>query len=77
MDIQAEKIALVKLVLETEKESLINKIKLLFKNEIDNDSFELPDSHKEELDRRLERLEKGNTKFYTWEQVEEKLKKAL
>ncbi len=76
MDLQAEKIELVKLLLETKKESLIKKIKMIFKEEQDA-SYELPESHKEELDRRLKRLEKGETKFYTWEQVEEKLKQAL
>ncbi|MDO5970034.1 addiction module protein [Flavivirga aquimarina] len=76
MDLQAEKIELVKLLLETKKESLIKKIKMIFKEEQDS-SYELPESHKEELDRRLKRLEKGETKFYTWEQVEQKLKQAL
>ena len=76
MDLQAEKIELVKLLLETKKESLIKKIKMIFKEEQDL-SYELPESHKEELDRRLKRLEKGETKFYTWEQVEQKLKQAL
>lgn len=76
MDLQAEKIELVKLLLETKKESLIKKIKMIFKEEQDL-SYELPESHKEELDRRLKRLEKGETKFYTWEQVEQRLKQAL
>ena len=77
MDLQAEKIELVKLLLETQKESLIKKIKTLFKDESENKTFELPESQKEELDRRLSRMEKGDTKFYTWEQVEQKLKQAL
>lgn len=76
MDLQAEKIELVKLLLETNKESLIKKIKTIFKEDQDS-TYELPESHKKELDRRLARLEKGETKFYTWEQVEEKLKQAL
>ncbi|GAA3645023.1 addiction module protein [Flavivirga jejuensis] len=77
MDLQAEKIELVKLLLETQKKSLIKKIKTLFKDESENKAFELPGSQKEELDRRLSRMEKGETKFYTWEQVEQKLKQAL
>ncbi len=77
MDLQAEKIELVKLLLETQKESLIKKIKDLLKDQSENEDFELLESHKEELDRRLSRMEEGKTKFYTWEQVEQKLKQAL
>ncbi|WP_303316927.1 addiction module protein [Flavivirga abyssicola] len=77
MDLQAEKIELIKLLLETQQESLIKKIKTLLKDESENKTFELPESQKEELDRRLSRMEKGETKFYTWEQVEQKLKQAL
>lgn len=55
---------------------MIEKIKAIFKED-QNASYELPESHKKELDSRLERLEKGETKFYTWEQVEQKLKQAL
>jgi len=77
MDLQAEKIELVKLLLETQKESLIKKIKALLIDQKDDEDFELLESHKEELDRRLSRMEKGKTKFYTWEQVEQKLKQAL
>ena len=76
MDLQAEKIELVKLLLETQKESLIEKIKVLLKDE-DDTSSQLPQSHKEELDRRLSRIDNGETKFYTWEEVEKKLKQAL
>ncbi len=77
MDLQAEKIELVKLLLETQKESLIKKIMALLKDQRENEDFEFLESHKEELDRRLSRMEKGETKFYTWEEVEQKLKQAL
>ncbi|MEW4924276.1 addiction module protein [Algibacter sp. 2305UL17-15] len=75
MDIQAEKIELVKLLLETQKESVINKIKLLLKSE--NEDFDVTEAQKEELDNRLARMEKGDTKFYSWERVEQNLKQAL
>jgi len=74
MDIQAEKI---ELLLENQKEYLLKKVKDLLKSEVDNAYLELSLAHKNELDKRLERLEKGKTKFYTWEEVEEKLSKAL
>ncbi|MDA9303708.1 addiction module protein [Flavobacteriaceae bacterium] len=76
MDLQTEKIELVKLLLETQKESLIKKIKVLLNDDTET-SFELPQSHKEELDRRLSRINNGDTKLYTWEQVEQKLKQTL
>lgn len=77
MDLQAEKLELIKLLLETRKVSIIKKMKALLKEQSENEGFELLDSHKEELDKRLSRMKKGATKFYTWEQVEQKLKEAL
>lgn len=77
MDLHAEKLELIKLVLETEKESLIYNLKEILINDIQSDEYELMDSHKLELDRRLLRMKNGETKFYSWEEVEEKLKSVL
>ena len=49
MDLQAEKIELVKLLFETQKESLIKKNKALLKEDNES-SFKLPQSQKEKLD---------------------------
>ncbi|AUP79119.1 hypothetical protein C1H87_10575 [Flavivirga eckloniae] len=54
-----------------------NKKLKLFLRMKENKTFELPENQKIEIDRRLSRMEKGETKFYTWEQVEQKLKQAL
>lgn len=35
---------------------------------------ELPITHKSELDKRLERYSDGKTKFYSWEEVLDKVK---
>lgn len=39
----------------------------------DNREQELTESQKKELDKRLERYARGETRFYTWEEVEAKL----
>lgn len=75
MDLQADKIELIKLVLETDNKGILKEAKNLFKDK--KDSFELPLSQKKELDKRLERFNKGETSFYTWEQVEQKLSEVL
>ena len=42
---------------------------------ISKDSIELTDAQKAELDRRIESIEKGNTKFSTWNEVKARLMK--
>ncbi len=39
----------------------------------DQENIELTDAIKEELDRRLKRHKDGSAKYYTWEEVKEKL----
>jgi putative addiction module component (TIGR02574 family) len=40
---------------------------------IDKESIQIPDSHKQELDRRLERHEKGEKTFGNWEDIKKDL----
>jgi putative addiction module component (TIGR02574 family) len=40
---------------------------------IDPETLPVPESHKEEIDRRLERLKKGKAKFYSWNEVKKRL----
>lgn len=75
MDIQSEKIELIKLLLDTEKESLIEKIKAVFA--ADEDVEDISKVQEEELEYRLNRNKRGETKFYDWKTVERKLKDAL
>ena len=42
---------------------------------LNTDDLEISESHKKELDKRLARLKKGETKFYKWEEVKSRLKK--
>ena len=55
MDIQAEKIALTKLLLDTQKESVLNKIKLIFIEEGESLSI----SEKKAIDEAIYSLEKN------------------
>lgn len=55
---------------------LIEALTVSYQEE-DEEEFELTDVQKRELDRRLQRYKEGNMKFYTWEEVEEKLYKLL
>jgi putative addiction module component (TIGR02574 family) len=43
---------------------------------IDANSIELSDSHKQELDRRLERYQKGETSFVSWSDIKSELNAA-
>jgi putative addiction module component (TIGR02574 family) len=43
---------------------------------IDHNTVDTPDSHKQELDKRLDRHAKGETKFFTWEHVKSELNAA-
>ncbi len=39
--------------------------------------YHITDEQKKELDRRLERIKKGETKFFTWEEVKANLRKKI
>ena len=43
---------------------------------MDKADIRLSKSHKDELDRRLPRYEKGETKFTTWKNIKDELKGA-
>lgn len=60
MDIQAEKIALMKLLLETDSEEIISQLKAIFKRE-DYDFYnDLPDHVKEDIEAGLEDIKNGD-----------------
>ena len=71
MDLKAEKIELVKLILDTEDENLISKIMNLFKNR-ESDFWEtLPNSVKTGIRKSQEELQNGQ--FISYEDVKKKL----
>lgn len=57
MNIEAEKIELLKLILETENEEVIQEIKSVFKKQETDFWYDLPDSVKESINRGLEDVE--------------------
>ena len=40
---------------------------------IDHNTLEPPEAHKKELDRRLERYKKGETNFFSWDEIKKEL----
>lgn len=44
-------------------------------NSIPSSEIRIKESHKKELDKRLARLKRGETKFFTWEEVKKNLHK--
>ncbi len=63
MTVAQKKNQLAQKVLQTEDKHILKAIELLFNQE--DESFELTDAQKLELDKRLEEVESGKAKFYT------------
>jgi putative addiction module component (TIGR02574 family) len=71
MNLAAEKIHLAQRLLATENEKIVKAIKSLFKEE--DQDFDAND--KAEIDRRLDKYEKGKSKLYSWNEVKKSIKK--
>lgn len=52
---------------------LLRMIQTLAENYQEKEKTVLTKAQKDELDRRLERYERGETKFYTWEEAKAKI----
>ncbi|MVN19941.1 hypothetical protein [Mucilaginibacter arboris] len=72
MNIEAEKIELLKLILETEDEAVIQEIKSVFKKQELDFWNQLPDSVKVSINRGIEDVEAGRTQKH--DQVMQELK---
>jgi len=57
--------------------SVAKRLRILEKiwNSITTDEIRITDEQKKELDRRLERMKKGETRFFTWEEVKANLRR--
>lgn len=65
MDIQAEKLEIMKMILETDNPGILDSIKKLFKKENHVDFWEaLPQNQKDEILLGIEEIEKGETVDY-------------
>ena len=59
--------------------SVVERMTMIEKiwDSLDKSMINIPDSHKRELDRRLDEYKRGETKFVTWDEVKERLSKIL
>jgi hypothetical protein len=73
MDIQLEKIELMKLLLETENPSIINSIKKIFQKEQKDWWDDLPQSVKDDIEESERQIERGE--YSTFDDVMLKLRK--
>jgi predicted Zn-ribbon and HTH transcriptional regulator len=65
MNIQAEKIELVKMILETDNPSILSSIKKMLKRESKKDFWDtLPQSQKEDIMKGIEEIENGEIVDY-------------
>ncbi|MEX8549204.1 MAG: hypothetical protein V5804_16510 [Mucilaginibacter sp.] len=64
MNIEAEKIELLKLILETEDEAIIQQLKVVFKKKETDFWDELPDHVKERINRGLEDVAAGRVRSH-------------
>jgi len=65
MNIKAEKLEIMKMVLETDNPGILNSIKKLFKKELNADFWEtMPQDKKDEILMGIEEIEKGETVDY-------------
>ena len=57
--------------------SVVERMAMIEKiwDSLDKSLIDIPDSHKRELDRRLDEYKRGETKFATWDEVKERLAK--
>ena len=60
MDVQAEKLELIKLLLNTDSPSIIDKVKSIFKEEVNNDFWnELSLDQQQKLEESIEQAKNG------------------
>ena len=65
MNIQAEKLIIMKMILETDNPTILESIKNLFVKQPDSDFWKtLPENEKEDILKGLEELEKGEVVNY-------------
>jgi hypothetical protein len=77
MDLQSEKIELVKLLLETESREVINEIKAVFKKQGNDFYDELPQHIKDDIDAGIKDIEEGKVYDHKWVMQEARTKYGL
>lgn len=69
MDIRATQIELIEMLIRTQKESVLNKIKNILEQELNG----LSEDNYKELDARKEEHLSGKSKSYSWEETRKKI----
>jgi len=69
MDIRATQIELIEMLIRTQKESVLNKIKNILEQELKG----LSEDNYKELDARREEHLSGKSKSYSWEETRQKI----
>lgn len=77
MDLQSEKIELVKLLLETESREVINEIKAVFKRQGNDFYDDLPQHVKDDIEEGLKEVEEGKFYEHDWVMQEARAKYGL
>jgi hypothetical protein len=73
MTVAQKKNQLAQKVLQTEDKHILKAIELLFNQE--EESFELTDAQKRELDEQLDEIESGKAKFYSLNEAKRMIRK--
>lgn len=77
MDLQSEKIELVKLLLETESREVLDEIKAIFKKQGNDFYDDLPQHVKEDIEAGLKDIEEGRVYDHNWVMQEARVKYGL
>jgi len=75
MDLQLTKLELIEMLLNTKREAVLKKIKILL--EAEQDDFSLTEEQYKIIDKRRESYLNGKGKSLTWEQVKQNALKAM
>jgi len=75
MDIQLTKLELIEMLLNTKKETVLDKVRTLLEKE--QDDFSLTEEQYQIIDKRRESYLKGEGKSLSWEQVKQNALKAI
>ena len=75
MDLRITQLELIEMLLNTKKESILNKVRILLESE--QEDFSLTEEQYKIIDKRRENYLKGKGKSLTWEEVEQNVLKEI
>ena len=73
MTLAQHKVQLAQKVLQTNDKNILKTIEIIFNQQ--NETFELNDVDKQEIDRRLAAVESGKSKLHTFDEVKKTIRK--